>query len=119
MSKDDVVILGAGNPLLAPQDVVERVRPWIEAGIRRYQLGQPVSYGVTLDLLPGPDGNPAPRMLLYLEIPTPLLGQPPITHVHVAWAHINEKVDPEDRVLHGDPFHLVQDLARSICQGPV
>lgn len=82
------VLLG-GNPLLVPVDIVERVRPWVAKSIQRYQLRQPVAYAVVFGIVPNPQGQAAPRIMIYFETASGVLGQT-VGHVQLCDTNLTE-----------------------------
>jgi len=62
------------NPLMKPVDLLERARPWVSAGIQLNMLGQPVRFAVTFGIAPGPDGQPLPRIMIYFEVDSGIIG---------------------------------------------
>lgn len=83
------VILGGGNPLLRPVDLVERIRPWVAKSIQRYQLGQPVAYTVTFGIVPNAQGQAAPRIMIYFETASGVLGQT-VGHMQLCDTNLTE-----------------------------
>lgn len=91
----EVTILGAENPLIAPNNLVRNVEAMVERSIRLFQLGQPVSFVVAFAIMPDEQGQPTPRILIYFDIPSPILGAPPIGTVIVCDTSIGiDRVEP-------------------------
>lgn len=90
-------------PLLgpAPDDpgakhvrVTDQVRGWVADALRAVATNQPVTYDVAFMLTPTPNG-PAPQVLVFLQIPSMIVGQ---QHGHVFLLPVEQATEQTVRV---------------------